>query len=100
MDRDKRKVEALRERNAKLTEKLEEAEARATELQYSSEVNADRVKDLILELTDLRFQFKAALLRVERCELEYKRIIEDAKLLKKGAKKSWFSEILNLREKN
>ena len=101
MDRDKRKIEALRERNDKLNEKLENAEARIAELEYNSENSLDRAKELIRELTDLRFQFKAALLRVERCECEYKRIIEDAKLLKKGAgKRSWFSGILSSQEKN
>lgn len=100
MERDKRKIELLRKRNDELNTKLEEAEARFTELQYNTEISMDRAKELIQELTDLRFQFKAALLRVERCEYEYIRIIEDAKLLKRGAKKPWFSGILNLREKN
>lgn len=102
MDKDKRKIDSLRKRNDELNSKLDEAEARIAEMEYDKEYSLERAKKLIWELTDLRIKFKAALLRVERCELEYRQIIEDAKLLRKGGanKKSWFSRILNLREKS
>ena len=87
MDRDKRKLENLRKRNDDLTSKLEKAKADLADYQLSTVQSYEKAKELINELTDLKFQFKAALLRVERCEYEYIRIIEDAKLLKKGANK-------------
>ena len=97
MDRDKRKLENLRKRNDDLASKLEKAKADLADYQLSTVQSYEKAKELINELTDLKFQWKQALLEVQRAKLEYDRLIEDVKILQKEAKKDkWSSTILNM----
>lgn len=97
MDRDKKKLESLRKRNDDLTSKLEEAKADFAEYQLSTAQSYEKAKELINELTDLKYQWKQALFEVQRAKLEYDRLIEDVKILKKGVNQDkWSLTILNM----
>lgn len=96
MDRDKKKLENLRKRNDDLTSKLEEAKADLAEYQLSTVQSYEKAKELINELTELKYQWKQALFEVQRAKLEYDRLIEDVKILKKGVNQDkWSLTILN-----
>ena len=93
----KKKLDTLRKRNDELTSKLNEAQEKLVEAEFDKEMSYAKAKELIRDLTALRYEWKTALLEVQRCKAGYERLIEEVKLAQKGAeKKKWYSRILNM----
>ena len=67
------------------------------ELQYGTEESYEKARKLITDLTVLKYDWTKALLEVQQAKLEYDRLIEDVKILKKGVKREQCSsKILNM----